>query len=84
LKDSLISCVSAISLDISPSLTYNLTFSNCIFLGFDHALTSSHPSLHLTLSDCVFKQQYRDSLLLSATGISFLLIDKTTFKKGCE
>jgi hypothetical protein len=67
-------------LDLSPSLTYHLTFSNCIFLGFDHALTSSHPSLRLTLSDCVFKHQSRASLL--ATD-AHLLLTASTFTKGC-
>ena len=73
------SCVSAFSFDLCPSLTYHLTFSNCIFLGFDHALTSSHPSLYLTLSDCVFKHQSRASLLLTD---AHLLLTASTFNKA--
>jgi hypothetical protein len=82
--------VSAFSFDLCPSLTYHLTFSNCIFLGFDHVLTSSHPSLHLTLSDCVFKHKSRASLLLTDAhlllttllGDSHVTINDCVFKKS--
>ena len=72
-------CVSAIVIEEDAS--YKITFTNCVFIGFHHAITCSSSTVELTFENCIFKKQYFEALYFTI-GPASILVQNCLLKKS--